>query len=137
MNTYPVLRKVIKATGVHRVMIVFITFFLICALIIMLTEPHIQHYGDACWYCFSIVSTCGLGDVVVHTPVARIISVLLSCYAVVVIAMMVGVVVNFYSKLIEMRMRGSLTEVVDKLEHLSDLSKEELDEISERVRKLL
>lgn len=137
MNTYPILRKVIRATGVHRVIIVFITFFLVSAFVIMLAEPHIENYGDACWYCFSLVSTCGFGDIVVYSPLARIMSALLSCYAVVVIAMLVGVVVNLYSKLIEARMKGSLTEVVDKLEHLSELSKEELDEISERVRRVL
>ena len=137
MNKYPILRKVIKATGVHRVALVFVAFFLLGALIILFAEPHIKSYGDACWYCFCLVSTCGFGDIVVTSPVSRIVSVLLSCYAVVVIAVIVGVVVNLYSKMIEMRMRGSLTEVVDRLEHLSDLSKEELDDISDRVRKLL
>ena len=137
MKFFPVLRKVIKATGVIRVLLVFVAFFMIGALIIQMTEPHIKSYGDACWYCYSLVSTCGFGDVVVYSAAARIVSGILSCYAVVVIAMLVGVVVNLYNKLIEMRMRGSLMEVVDKLEHLPDLSKEELEEISERVRKLV
>lgn len=103
----------------------------------MRVEPDIGSYGDACWFCFSVISTCGFGDITVDSALARVMAVLLSIYAVAVIAMLTGVIVNLYNKLIESRMKGTLTEVMYKIEHLSDLSKEELDEKSEQVRKLL
>ena len=68
---------------------------------------------------------------------ARVVSALLSIYAVVCIALLTGVVVNLHTKLIESRMRGTLAEVLNKVQHLSELSKEELDEISEEIRRLL
>lgn len=136
MSAYQVFWKVVRATGVHRAIIIFAAFFLLSALIILHTEPHIEHYGDACWYCFSVISTCGFGDVVVYSAAARVMSVLLSIFAVVVIAMMVGVAVNMHSRLIELRMQKSLSELITKLEHLSELPREELDEISDQVRQI-
>ena len=137
METYRILKKVVRATGLNRVILVFIAFFLISALVIKLTEPSINNYGDACWYCFSVISTCGFGDVVVTTAPARIMSALLSIYAVVIIAMLVGVVVNIHSKLIKLRMKETLPEVMDKVEHLTDLTDEELEEVAQHVQKIV
>lgn len=136
MKTYQIFRKLVRATGVHKVVLAFIIFFMLSAFIIMLREPQINNYNDACWYCFAVISTCGFGDIVATSFTARVVSVLLSIFAVVVIAMLTGVIVNLYTRLLERRVRGSLTDVMDRLEHLSELSKEELDDISERVRKL-
>lgn len=136
MSTYQIFKKVVKATGVHRVIIAFVVFFMLSAGIIMRAEPQIERYGDACWYCFSVISTCGFGDITVTSTAGRVMSVLLSIFAVVVIAMLVGVVVNLYSRVIELRMHQELPELAEKMEHLSELSKEELDEISQRIRQL-
>ena len=137
MKAIQIFRKIVKSTGVRRVIVGFVILFLISAFVIKLAEPHIETYGDACWYCFSVISTCGFGDIVVYSTVAKIMSVLLSIYSVVIIAMLTGVIVNYYNKLIESRVKGSLEEMLQKLTHLSDLSKEELDEISEQVKKIL
>ena len=136
MGTFKILRRILRATKVYRIALGFLLFFLIVTTVIWLEEPHIGTWRDSLWYCFSVVSTCGFGDIVVYSPASRVLSIILSVYAVIIIAMLTGVIVNFYNKVIESRVKGSMTEVMDKLERLPELSKEELEEISKQIKKL-
>ena len=70
------------------------------------------------------------------TFLGKICSVLLTVYSIFVVAIVTGVVVNFYSQLVEMHDRETLTIFMDKLEHLPDLSKEELETISQKIKQL-
>jgi len=45
------------------------------------------------------------------------------------------VVVNFFNQLIELRKENTLNQFIDKMEHLPELSKEELADLSIRVKK--
>lgn len=54
------------------------------------------------------------------------------CYF--VIAIVTGVVVNFYTQMVEMQRKETLIMFMDKLERLPELSKEELESISRKVR---
>lgn len=55
------------------------------------------------------------------------------CYAV----MATGVVVNFHAQLIEIQQKNTLAAFADRMRHLPELSKEELAQISENVKKVL
>ena len=57
-------------------------------------------------------------------------------YAVLVIAIITGVVVNYYNELVELRKSETISAVLDRLEQLPEMSKEELVELSEKVHKL-
>ena len=70
------------------------------------------------------------------TFLGKICSVLLTVYSIFVVAIVTGVVVNFYSQLVEMHDQETLTIFMDKLEHLPDLSKEELETISQKIKQL-
>ncbi len=59
----------------------------------------------------------------------------LSIYTIFVVAIVTGVVVNFYTQLVEMQQKETLAMFMDKLERLPELSKEELEHISQKVRK--
>ena len=65
-----------------------------------------------------------------------ICSILLTIYAIFVIAIVTGVVVNFYTQMVEMQRKETLIMFMDKLERLPELSKEELESISRKVREL-
>ena len=47
MKTYQIFRKLVRATGIHKVVLAFIIFFMLSAFIIMLREPQINNYNDA------------------------------------------------------------------------------------------
>lgn len=135
MKTLHILFKVLKETHTLKIIGVFLAFFFVSAFVIWFKEPEISSYADALWYCYAVVTTVGFGDVSVHTHLARILSVILSVYALVIIAISTGVVVNFFNQLIELRKENTLNQFIDKMEHLPELSKEELADLSNRVKK--
>ncbi len=127
--------RVMRQTRAHKVMVTYLIFVYIAAWIILLTEPGITKYGDALWYCYDVISTTGFGDVVVRGFVARMLSVAVTVYSLIVVAIMTGVFSNFYMLVIEEEQNGTIDAFLDKLERLPELSKEELAELSEKVKK--
>lgn len=130
-----VLLRILRQTHADQILSGFLGFTLLCALVIWLCEPAIPTFRDALWYCYAVVTTVGFGDITVTTPVGRIASVLVSVYGLLCIAIVTGVVVNYYTELVELRNKESFTAMMEKLEHLPELSKEKLQEISERIKK--
>lgn len=135
MKKLKVLWVVLKRTKATQIILGFVIFLLAVAAIIFLAEPSIDRYSDALWYCYSVISTAGFGDIVAKTFIGKLCSVLLTVYSVFVVAIVTGVVVNFYSQMVEMQRKETLVMFMDKLEHLPDLPKEELKRISEKIKK--
>ena len=88
------------------------------------------------WYSYSVISTVGFGDIVAVTLIGKILSVLLTMYSIIVIAIITGVVVNFYTEINKFQRKETLAVFMDKLERLPDLSEEELEEISDKIKDL-
>lgn len=131
-----ILKQVLKRTKADRILAVFVVFFLCAALIICMVEPGIANYRESLWYCYSVFSTVGFGDEVAVTMIGRTVSVLITLMSILVIALVTGVIVAFYNDVMSMRYKASKAEILDKLERLPELSKEELRDISERVKKI-
>ena len=122
-------------TKAHRILIAYVLFVLISALAIVILDPQIDRYGDALWYCYAVISTAGFGDVVATTMLTKIISLLVTIYSTLVIAIVTGVVVNYYTEVIDIQKKETFTAFVDKLEHLETMSKEELRQMSQQAKK--
>ena len=137
MRKIRLIRRILKHTGADKIVFGFVGFMLVTALVIWACEPEIHTYREALWYCFTVVSTIGFGDVVVHTAVSRSLSVVLSLYAVVTLAIFTGVIVNYYMQLVELRQQESFAAIMDKLERLPELSRQELEQLSDQIRKRL
>ena len=107
MKRIKVLGNVLKRTRADKIIIGFIVFIFAIAAVIQLVEPDINRYGDALWYCYAVISTAGFGDVVA---------------------------VTFYTQMVEMQRKETLAMFMDQLERLPELSREELENISRKVR---
>ena len=129
-----VLWRIFRNTGADKIIGTFVIIFFIAALAIFLIDPAVRSYLDSLWYCFAAITTIGFGDVAVSTIGARIITVVLSIYAIVVIAIVTAVVTNFFIELARARASADTHRFIDDLEHLPDLSREELEELSRKVR---
>ena len=136
MKKLRILWGILKRTRADKILFGFIIFLFVIAAVIQVAEPDINRYGDALWYCYAVVSTAGFGDFVAVTFIGKICSVLLSIYAIFVIAILTGVVVNFYTQMVEMQRKETMAQFMDKLERLPELSKEELEAISKKVKQL-
>ena len=127
------LYRIMKQTSGIQIFAYYMGFVFLSALLILLVEPEITNYADALWYCYAVISTAGFGDIVVHTILAKLISVVVTVYSLVVIAILTGIVVNFYNEILEARRKETLSAFLDRLEKLPELSHEELVELSKRV----
>lgn len=134
MRKLRLLKEVLVRTNADKILIAYVVFVLVSALGILIVEPNIDKYGDALWYCYAVVSTTGFGDVIVVTAFAKIISVLVTVYSTIVIAIVTGVVVNFYTEVAERQRKETFANFMDKLERLDTLSKEELAQMSVQVK---
>ncbi|MCR5302554.1 MAG: potassium channel family protein [Lachnospiraceae bacterium] len=137
MKRLKLLKGVLKRTHADRLIAGFILFFLLDAFLIMLIEPGITNYRDAVWYCYAVFSTAGFGDFTAVTILGRALSILLTVYTILIVAIVTGVVVAFYNDVVAMKYKASKAEILDKLENLDKLSKDELKELSERINKII
>ncbi len=129
--------KAFKSVGADKVMLIYVLWFFIAAVPIWLIEPDIKSYGDSLWYCFASATSIGYGDFSAVTVVGRIISVILSVYSIAIIAIFTAVIVGYFNEMAKARVNASIHKFTDDLEHLPDLSKEELTNLSERVKEFL
>lgn len=135
MKKLRILKKILVRTHAHKILFGFVLFILAVALILTLREPGIHNYCDALWYCYAVISTTGFGDIVVVTFIGKALSILLTIYSILVIAIVTGVVVNYYNQIIKLQQEATVTSYINKLEHLPELSKTELEEISQKIAK--
>ena len=69
------------------------------------------------------------------TLVGRVLSIFLSICSILIIAVVPGVITSYYVESTKLRADESSAKFLDDLEHLPELSKEELVELSEKVKK--
>lgn len=124
---------ILRQSHTYKILVGYIIMVFVMGLLIMIMDENIDNYGDALWYCYAVLSTVGFGDIVVTGTVPRILSVILTVYSTVVIAIITGAIVNLYIKINEMRMEETMESFVGELEHLQELDKDELSNLSKRI----
>ncbi len=133
MRKLKMLYGILKRTRADRLLISYLLFIFADALFIWLVDPGIVTYGEALWYCYAVLSTAGFGDIVATVPLAKLASVLLTIYSLFALAIITGVIVNYFSQVIQAQQKDTLVHFIDKLEQLPDLSRKELEELSHSV----
>ena len=136
MKKLRILKMVLHKTKADRLVLGFVAFLLVTAAVVWAAEPSISTYGDALWFCYAVLSTSGFGDFTAVTFVGRICAVLVSIYAIFVIGIVTGVVVSYFQQAVQVQFEESKMAFLDKLERLPELSKEELEEMARKARKL-
>lgn len=131
------LLKSFRTLDADKVMLVYIIWFFVAAVPIWLIEPHIKTYSDSLWFCFASATSIGYGDISATTVIGRIITVILSVYSIAVIAIFTAVVVGFFMDIAKAGANESAQKFTDDLEHLHEMSKEDLENLSKRVKQFL
>ena len=127
--------KVLKLTGMIKILTAFCVCLSISAVVLYIWDPNIKTIGDGFWYCFVASTTIGFGDVTPATLLGRIITVLLSIFGIITAAMIPGVVVSYYTEHLKAKENETISTFLEKLERLPELSKEELADISKKVKR--
>ena len=131
-----ILWKVIRHLHFDKVIFGFLVFYVISSGIIMMVEPGINRMGDALWYTFVACTSIGFGDMVATTFIGRALTVIVTVMEILLVAMFSGVVVSYYLEIVRATEKDDLSMFLDKLEHVSELSQEELKEIEDKVRSI-
>lgn len=134
MRRIRLLWRILKITHADKLLFGFLVYFILTSIMIYLVEPNIQTVGDSLWYCFAASTTIGFGDIVAVTLLGRVLTVILCIYAVLIIALIPGVVVSYFIEFNKIKSKESVVVFLDQLEHLETLSKEELRDLSQKVK---
>lgn len=134
MKNSKLMWRVLKRTGAIKLLYGYLALLLCISFGITFVEPDIKHIGDGLWYCFNVMTTIGFGDYIATTLIGRILSVILSIYSIVIIALIPGVITSYYIESIKLRSNESMEKFLYDLERLPELSEEELKELSEKAK---
>lgn len=127
--------RTLKTSGTLQVIGSFLIFFFVAAVVVWIFEPTIDRYVDSIWYCFVSMATIGFGDLTATTLIPRIVTVLLWIYGVLVLAIVTAMLTSFYLEATKLRANESVHEFLSELERLPELSREELESLSEKAKK--
>ncbi len=136
MKKLRTLSMILKRTRASKILLGFVGFFFAVAALLWAVESGMTTYREAIWYCCAVIFTTGFGDFAPVTFPGRLCSIVLSCYALFALAIITGVVVAWYMDSIHHQAETARLRFLDKLEHLPELSREELQELSDQVKKL-
>ena len=123
-----------KNGKVDKVLYGYLGWFFVAAVPIWLFEPGIHTYADSLWYCFITATSIGFGDLTAVTVIGRIVTVLLSVYSIAIIAICTACITSFYADYMRLQKNESTGKFIYELRHLDELSKEELAELSKKIR---
>ena len=137
MKNSRIIWRVLKRTGALKLLSGYLIVLIIIAILITIFEPSINSIPDSLWFCFSIMSTIGFGDFVAETVVGRILSVILSIYSILIIALIPGIITSYHLETVKIRPRESAEKFIDDLERLPELSRDELEDLSKRVKRFM
>lgn len=126
--------KIIKFCYADRITLIYFLTLGASVFLLKLTDPAFNSLSSCVWYLYSVITTSGFGDVIPETVVGKIITIIVGLFSLVMVGLITGVVVNYFTEVAKAKYNESITKFIDQLEHLPELSKEELQEISDRVK---
>ena len=134
MKRWKILWKILKTINLDKIVYLFIIMILIFSYLFKLVEPNINTYFDGIWYSFSLITSVGFGDLFAVTFLGRVLSIILGIYALIIIALIPGILVSYYVEFAKINAKETASIFIDKLERLPELSKAEPEEISKNVK---
>lgn len=126
--------KVINRTGAFKILLSYLFALVLGGILMVFIEPQIDNVFDGIYFCFVASTTIGFGDIVPVTVIGKIITVIVTLFGILTAAMVPGVVVAYYTEYLKLREKETISTFLEKLERLPEMSKDELEELSERVK---
>ena len=108
-----ILKQIVRKTYATEIILGLLLLILAFSYILSFMDESIDSFQDALWYCFTIVTTIGLGDVRPSTLFGRTLSVILGIYGIIVVALITSIIVNFYGEMKKIRAEDPPEEDTD------------------------
>lgn len=130
-----VLANAFKQIGGYGIFAAYGVFLLACCALFCLLEPEtFPAFGNAIWYAFQAITTIGFGDIVAHSAICRVITIVIGLSSLVVVALITGTVVNYYNEMMRMRNNSTIVAFDKQMKKLTELSPDELSELERDYR---
>lgn len=126
--------KLLNRTGTIKIFLSYLVLLFIGGTILTFIEPQVHNVFEGFYFCFVASTTIGFGDIAPVTVVGRIITIIVTLFGILTVAMVPGVVVAYYTEYLKLQEKETVSTFLEKLERLSEMNKEELTELSERVK---
>ena len=126
--------KLLNRTGAIKFFFAYLIILLISGFILSLIEPQVHGIFEGFYFTFVASTTIGFGDIVPVTVLGRIITIIVTLIGILTTAMVPGVVVAYYTEYLKAQEKETISTFMEKLEHLPELDKNELEDLSERVK---
>ena len=135
MKKTRLIKIILKRTGALKFLTTYIIIFAGVSIGVWIVEPNIKTPIDSVRYCFSVATTIGFGDTTAVTILGRAMSIFLSICSILIIAVVPGIITSYYIESTKLKEKESIAKFLDDLEHLPELSKEDSQSLSEKVKK--
>lgn len=119
---------VVKRTMTLEILMGLLFLVTLFSIYFTLVEPSMVSFMDSLWYCFSVVTTIGFGDVTVSTTLGRILSVILGIYGLIVVGLVTSIIISFYNEFYRKREEKLLERIEKKEEDLEELEMKKNEE---------
>ncbi len=127
---------ILKQSG----MIPALTVFILCvfgAATLLYYFPSGTHnlhtYQDSLWFIFVSVFTVGYGDIYVTGLLPRLITVFITIYGVILVALIPGIFAAYFQEVAKQQKQETALTIYHKLKNLPNLTKDELEMISNEI----
>lgn len=128
---FKVFASIIKKTFATEILVGLVVLMFAIAIVLTVIEPSLSSFGDALWYCFSVVTTIGFGDYTSISFVGRMLTVLLGIYGIIVVALITSIIVNFYNEVSHKADAEKFKKIEELDKKLEEQNKEENKELEE------
>ena len=135
MKKTRLIKIILKRTGALKFLTTYIIIFAGVSIGVWIVEPNIKTPIDSVWYCFSVATTIGFGDITAVTILGRAMSIFLSICSILIIAVVPGIITSYYIESTKLKEQESIAKFLDDLEHLPELANEIVKRLSEKVKK--
>ena len=122
--------KIIRKTYAAEVLVGLLALMVSSSIVFMHLEQGFNSFGDGMWYCFSIVTTIGFGDIIATTIFGRVLSALLGVYGIIVVALLTSIIVNFYNETVQKE-----REKQEKIEKAKEIKENQPEEDPNNINK--
>lgn len=120
----------IRAVSGQRIFVGYFAFICVVSAALTLIEPQtFPTFGAGLWHAFQTITTIGYGDVVPTLPVARVLTMVLGLSSLFVVALLTGIVVQFFGERVSVLRREGMHAFDERMSRLSEMSPEELREL--------
>ena len=126
--------KLLKHTGTIKIFFLYLIVLGIGGFVLRFIEPQVHGIFEGFYFCFVASTTIGFGDIVPVTILGRVITMVVTLLGILTVAMVPGVVVAYYTEYLKLQEKETISTFLEKLERLPEMNKEELTELSEKVK---